>query len=150
MHQNQKINPEQGYQTILFVWFALLISQLMFLFIVFFIKPELFVFDLTKPLLGDNAAVVLAFAALSAASVVASIILRNKFLRQSVAEQNLAHVQTAMIFGCALAEVASLLGLMLAFAFDYQYFFLFSVVGIVATLLHFPRRSSVHAAAFRQ
>jgi F0F1-type ATP synthase membrane subunit c/vacuolar-type H+-ATPase subunit K len=150
MHQNQKINPEQGYQTILFVWFALLISQLMFLFIVFFIKPELLVFDLTKPLLGDNAAVVLAFAALSAASVVASIILRNKFLRQSVAEQNIAHVQTAMISGCALAEVASLLGLMLAFAFDYQYFFLFSVAGIVATLLHFQRRSSVHAAAFRQ
>ncbi|HVF47708.1 MAG TPA: hypothetical protein VNA17_09100 [Pyrinomonadaceae bacterium] len=147
---NQKINPEQGYQSILFVWFALLISQLMFLFVVFFIKPELFVFDLTRPLLGENAAVVLAFAALSAASVIASIVIRNRFLHQSVAEQNIAHVQTAMIAGCALAEVVSLLGLMLAFAFDYQYFFLFSIASIVATLLHFPRRSSVHAAAFKQ
>jgi F0F1-type ATP synthase membrane subunit c/vacuolar-type H+-ATPase subunit K len=147
---NQKINPEQGYQTILFVWFALLISQLMFLFVVFFIKPELFVFDMTRPLLGENTAVVLAFAALSAASVIAAIVIRNRFLAQSVAEQNIAHVQTAMIFGCALAEVVSLLGLMLAFAFDYQYFFLFSIAGIVATLLHFPRRSSVHAAAFKQ
>lgn len=147
--QNQKLNPEQGYQTILFVWFALLISQLMFIFVVFFIKPELFVFDLAKPLLGGNAAVVLAFAALSAASIVASIILRNRFLHQSVAEQNIAHVQTAMIFGCALAEVVSLLGLMLAFAFEYQYFFLFSITGILVTLLHFPRRSSVHATAFK-
>jgi F0F1-type ATP synthase membrane subunit c/vacuolar-type H+-ATPase subunit K len=149
MNQNQKINPEQGYQTILVVWFALLISQLMFLFLVFFIKPELFVFDIAKPLLGGNAAVVLAFAALSLASIIASIIIRNKFLQQSVAEQNIAHVQTAVIFGCALAEVVSLLGLVLAFAFDYQYFFLFSLAGILATLVHFPRRSSVHAAAFR-
>lgn len=148
MHDT-KINPEEAYQSFLIIWFALLISQLMFLFLLFFIKPELFAFDFTKPLLGGDAPVILALVGLSVAIIAVSFVMKKKYLTQSVTEQNIAHVQTAMIVGCALAESVSLLGLLLAFAYDYQYFFLFSALGIAATLLHFPRRGSVHAASYK-
>lgn len=147
--QNSKINPEGAYGTLLTVWGALLMSQFMFLVIVFFIKPELFKFDLTIPLLGDNAVIVIALAAVSLADLVISIVLRKKFVERSVTEQNIGLVQTGMIVGCALAEAISLFGLLLAFAFDYQYFFMFSILGIIGILLHFPKRGDIHAASYK-
>lgn len=145
--QKEEINPENAYQMFLIIWFALLISQLMFLFIVFFIKPEMLAFDFSKPFLGENATVILAFAAISISVLAVSLVMKSKYLAQSVAEQKIEHVQTAMIVGSALAESVSLFGLLLAFSFDYQYFFLFSALGIFGTLLHFPKRANVHAAS---
>lgn len=76
-----------------------------------------------------------------------SLVLKKKYLRQSVERQNVGLVQTAMIVGCAMSEVISMFGLFLAFAYDYQYFFLFSAAGIATTLRHFPRRSYMHEAS---
>lgn len=147
--QNEKINPEGAHVTLLTVWGALLMSQFLFLVIVFFAKPELFKFDFTKPLLGENAIIVIALAAVSLADLVISIVIRKKFVERSVTEQNIGLVQTGMIIGCALAEAISLLGLLLAFVFDYQYFFLFSILGIIGILLHFPKRGDIHAASYK-
>ncbi len=146
--QNQKINPEQAYQTFLIIWFALFVSQLLFLFLVFFIKPELFVFDFTKPLLDEHELVGFLIAT-SITVLLVSLAFKKKYLRQSVQRQNVGLVQTAMIVGCALSEAISLFGLLLAFAYDYQYFFLFSATGIAATVLHFPRRRYVLDASTR-
>jgi F0F1-type ATP synthase membrane subunit c/vacuolar-type H+-ATPase subunit K len=147
--QNEKINPEAAYGTILTIWAALLMSQFMFLVIVFFAKPELFKFDFTKPLLGENAVIIIALAAVSLADLVISIVIRKKFVERSVTQQNIGLVQTGMIVGCALAEAISLFGLLLAFVFDYQYFFLFSIFGIIGIVLHFPKRDDVHPASFK-
>lgn len=147
--QNEKINPEGAHVTLLTVWGALLMSQFLFLVIVFFAKPELFKFDFTKPLLGENAIIVIALAAVSLADLVISIVIRKKFVERAVTEQNIGLVQTGMIIGCALAEAISLLGLLLAFVFDYQYFFLFSILGIIGILLHFPKRGDIHAASYK-
>jgi len=144
-----KIDPESSYQTLLVTWLGLLISQLLFLFLVFFIKPELFALDFTKPLLGESAPGILVLGGLAVLVLAVSFLLKNKYLAQSVEEQKVVHVQTAMIVGCALAEAISLFGLLLAFAHDYQYFFLFSALGILTTLLHFPKRGSVHAATYK-
>ncbi len=146
---NEKINPSDAYQTFMVIWVALFVSQFLFAGLALFVKPELLRFDLTKPLLGENPVVVVVIAMISLANFGLSFGLRNKFLAQSVAEQNIALVQTAMIAGCALAESISLFGLVLAFAFDYQWFFLFSGLGILTTLLHLPRRSDIAAASFK-
>ncbi|MBL8180127.1 MAG: hypothetical protein JNL64_00780 [Blastocatellia bacterium] len=145
-------NPsaEQSYRTLLIIWAALLFSQFMFVVLIWFSKPELFKFDFSQPLLGDNAVIVGVFAMLSFSDIVISLILRKKTLERSVAEQSIPLVQTAMIIGCALSEAISLFGVMLAFAFNYQYFFVFSILGVIGILLHFPRRSDVHAASYRQ
>lgn len=147
--QNEKINPEQAYTTTVVIWAALVMSQMIFPVILYFVKPEMFRFDLTRPLLGENALAVGTIAAISLLSLVVSFTLRKRFVGQAIATSNIALVQTAMIVGSALCESISLFGLLVGIVFDYQYFFAFSIVGIVGTLLHFPRRGDVHAASFK-
>ena len=146
----QNSNAEQSYKTLLIIWAALLFSQFMFVVVIWFAKPELFKFDFSQPLLGDNAVIVGLFAMLSVSDIVISLILRKKTLERSVAEQSIPLVQTAMIIGCALCEAISLFGVLLAFLFGYQYFFLFSILGVIGILPHFPRREDVHAASYRK
>ena len=147
--QNQKTDTEPIYKTLMLIWFAMLMSQVMFVVMAFVVKPELLAFDMTKPVLGDNPAMVGLFAAAAFGDIIISLFFRKKFLEKSIAEQNVGAVQTALIIGCALAEAVSLFGLILAFAFNYQYFFLFSALGVIGVILHFPRRNDVEAASFR-
>lgn len=144
-----KANAEQSYKTLIIIWIGLLISQLMFVVLIWFTKPELFKFDFSQPILGDNALIVGLFAVLSVSDIVIGLIIRKKTLERSVAEQSIPLVQTAMIIGCALSEAISLFGVMLAFAFNYQYFFLFSILSVIGILLHFPRRNDVHSASYK-
>jgi hypothetical protein len=48
-----------------------------------------------------------------------------------------------------LCEAISLLGVALAFAFSYQYFFLWFALGILGTILHFPKRDNLVAASYK-
>lgn len=143
-------NAESSYKTLLIIWGALLFSQFVLVAMIWFVKPELFKFDFSQPILGDNAVIVGLFAMLSFSDIAISFILRKKTLERSVAEQSIPLVQTAMIIGIALCEAISLFGVMLAFAFNYQYFFIFSMLGAIGVLLHFPRREDIHAASNRK
>lgn len=148
--ENQKINVEQMYRGLMMMWFSLFISQLLFLMVVYFIKPNLFRFEFDQPFLGENTVIVLVFIVVAFANIAISFFLKKKYAAQAVAEQNVSYVQTAMIAGCALCEAVSIFGLMLAFAADYQYFFLWSFLGIAATLFHFPRRDDLIAATYKK
>jgi hypothetical protein len=151
MNQNpQKFSVEQVYKTLVVIWFALLVSQALLLMVVYFAKPQAFKFDFSKPLLGDNSVLIIAFAVVAISNLVLSFVLRRKFLNQSVEHQNMLLVQTAMIVGCALCEAISLFGIMLAFAFSYQYFFLWFALGILGTILHFPKRDNLAAASYKR
>lgn len=146
--QNEKPEISGQYQTMFIVWSALLMSNFLFLGLVFFVKPELFVFD-SGLLPFDDAVVIGIFALLAVSAVAASIFLRKQNVEKGIAEQKVEHLQTGMILGCALCEVSSMLGLMLAFAFDYQYFFLWIAFGILGIFLHLPKRSDIIAANYR-
>lgn len=147
--KNDNINIEGVFHTMMIIWVSLVMSQLIFPVIVFASKPELFRFDLRPPLLGDSPVEVgfLGFVAL--VSLVCSFTLRKRFNNQAVATQNVGLAQSAMIFGCAMCEVVSLFGIFVAFVFDFRFFFAFSSLGIVGTLLHFPRRNDLHAANYK-
>ncbi len=147
---NQKVNPEQAYRTLAIIWVALLSSQFMFLVIIFFSKPEILRFDFNKPLLGENAVMIIAFAALAIANFALSFIMKKRAFEQAIAEQKIAYIQTGLILACAFCEAISLLGIVLAFAFSYQYFFAWSALGILGILLHFPRRDDVIAASYKK
>ncbi|MGI8786139.1 MAG: hypothetical protein ACR2HG_00070 [Pyrinomonadaceae bacterium] len=147
--QNQNKNVEQQYQTLIVLWFALLVSQLMFLVVLFFAKREIYNFDFSKSPLGENSMIIIIFAVLGLSMFLTSFVLRKKFLDQAVAEQKPPLVQTAMIIGCALCEAVSLIGLVLAFAFNYQYFFLWFALGILGIILHFPRRDNLIVASYK-
>ena len=92
------------------------------LVVIFFAKPEVFRFDFSKPLLGENQMMTVIFALLAISNLVMSFVLSRKYLNQAISEQKPALVQTAMIIGCALCEATTLFGLVLAFALSYQYF----------------------------
>jgi len=146
--QSQNSKVERQYQTLAVIWFALLASQLMFLVLLFFAKREIYSFHFSKSLLGENAPLIGAFAVLGLLTVSLSFILRKKFLDYAINNQKPALVQTALIVGCALCEAATLFGLVLAFAFNYQYFFLWFALGIVGIILHFPKRENLIAATY--
>lgn len=137
------------YETLVIIWAALLMSQLLFLLVVFVAKPELFRFDFTQPLLGDQPLVVLLFAVMAIVLLVLSFVLRNQHMRRAVADQDASCIQTALVLSCALSEGCSILGLILAFAFDYQYFFLWIALGLIGILFHFPRREKLLAASYK-
>ena len=148
--ENQKANIEQMYRGLVMIWFSLVVSQMLFLLVVYFTKPALFSFEFSQPFLGTNIIIVLVFILAALANIAVSFYLKNKYTAQAIAEQNPGLIQTAMITGCALCEAVSIFGLMLAFVADYQYFFLWSIAGIAATLFHFPRRDNLFAATYKK
>jgi hypothetical protein len=148
--QKPKVDPGEAHRTLLIVWFALLMSQRLFLVLLWFIKPELMRFDLSEPLIDEtNFVFVVAVALLSISTLVVSLVWSQRLLNEAIGEQNIYLLQTAMIVGCALSESITLLGLLLAFAIDYQYFFLWFMLGIGSTFLHFPTRKKIDAASYR-
>jgi hypothetical protein len=57
-------------------------------------------------------------------------------------------MQTGLMLGCALSEIPSILGLILALAFDYPYYYLWIALGAFGVLLNFPRKGNLDAANY--
>jgi hypothetical protein len=148
--QNEKIDLNKAYQTLLIIWTALLFSQFLFLIMIYFVKPGVYSFDFSQPIGGKDPIFVIALAAAAVFNFFLSFKMRRKLLREAVEKQSVHSVQTAMIMGCALGEGISLFGLLLVFVQDYQYFFLFFALGILTTLFSFPRRDDVMTAGFKK
>jgi len=138
------------YQTLVVIWLALLASQVMFLVVIYFVKPELFTIDLSRrPPLGEQPLVTLAFIASAIVFFVLSFVLARQHMRRAVEDQDAGCIQTGLVLGCALSEVPSLLGVMLAFVWEYQFFFAWIILGALGVLFHFPRKSSLDAATYQ-
>lgn len=145
MH-NQKFDIEDNYRSLLLIWAALLAAQFLFLVVLYFTLPALFQFDFSKPFFDKNAIIIVIFIIAAIANLTMSFALRRKYIAQAVSEKSPALVQTAVIIGCALCESVTLFGLMLAFIAEYQYFFVWFILGIIGIILHFPRRTDLQAA----
>ena len=148
--KNHVANMKVKYETLVIIWGALLASQALFLLLIYILKPELFVFDLSQPFLGKHPIVIVLFAIAAIVVFVLSFILRNQHIRRSVIDQDASCLQTGLVLGCALSEISSVLGIVLALVFDYPYFFLWIALGIVGVLCHFPRRNNLLAAGYPQ
>jgi F0F1-type ATP synthase membrane subunit c/vacuolar-type H+-ATPase subunit K len=145
-----KPNLVAQYQTLVVLWAALLMAQLLFLVVLFFTKKELFEFRFDQPIEAQSGAMILGFAVVAITCVGFSFAFKKRFLERAIAEQKTEQVQSGLIIAIALCEAASLIGLCLAFAFDYQYFFAWFILGIAGTLLHFPRQSDLLAAGYKR
>jgi hypothetical protein len=135
------------YNSLVVIWAALLMSQAIFLVVIYLVKPGIFHLDAAAPPLGTQPLVTIVFAAAAVAFFVLSFILRRQHLKRAVIDKDQGCVQTGLVLGCALSEIASLFGVILAIGFGYQYFFLWIALGTLGILLHFPRRSTLDAAA---
>jgi len=148
MPKGKPINVE--YQTLLVTWVALLMSQVFFFILVRFIKPELVTTSTSFPFLSNKPLIIFVFAGSALIFFFLSQVLSRQHIRRAIQDQDAACVQTGLIIGCALSEVPSLIGVLLAFAFDYPYFYLWIALGIFGVLLNFPRKGSLDAATYKR
>ena len=146
----QNSNVGRNYQTLVVIWFAMLLSQITLLGVVYFARPEVYKFDFTKPVLGENAVLIIAFAFIALINLALSFVMKKRSFQQAVEKQQISYVQTGLILAYAFCEAISLLGIVLAFAFSYQYFFAWFALGILGIILHFPRRDDVVAASYKK
>ena len=138
------------YKSLVIIWFALLVSQGLFIAIVMIVKPEIIGAAGSGDPLGDKPLIVLAFGAAAVAFFALSIILSRQHMRRAIVDHDQACVQTGLVLGCALSEVCSLLGLILAFVWSYPYFFLWMILGTLGIFINFPRKGTLEAAATQQ
>ncbi len=138
---------KQQYRTLKLIWFVLLFSQTMFLLVVLLAKPDIFQVDFSKPVSGGEFSMfVVIFAFLAITNLTISFVLEKRCVSQAIEKQDGQYVRLGLILGCAFCESISLLGMVLAFAFGYQYFFLWFALGFLGIILHFPKRANLVAA----
>jgi len=145
-----KQNVEQLYKTNLILWSAFLLSQSVFFMVLYATKPELFKFDFTQPIAGDNLIVIAIFGFIAITNLFIGLFLRMQAVQRAIDEQKPMILQSGLILGLAFCESLSILGLVLAFAFNYQYFFLWFILAIIGMFLHYPRRQNYHDAGFKK
>src|SRR5687768_8626789 len=145
-----KPNLVAQYQTLVIIWAALLFSQVLFVVLLVFTKSNLFRFDFSASPLEPSASMILGLGGAALVCFVLSFGFKRRLLERAIEEQSIAQVQSGLIIALALCEAVSLFGLVLAFAFDYPYFFLWFVLGILGMLLHFPRQTDLLAAGYKQ
>lgn len=148
--QNENQTSEQIYKQMALIWASLFMSQFVLLAIVYFSKPDLFKSDFSKPLLGDNVLITSIFAIISVYILLSSFVLSKRSISKAIEKQDVGLLQTAMIFALALTESVSMFGIILAFVFNYQYFFIWFAVGILGMIFHFPKRENIHLATFKK
>lgn len=143
-------NPAGIYQTLMVLWGALTISQLLFIVMIYFTKPELFSLELKGPTEHEAFPILLVLGFVALCSVAASFVVRRRSSNQAATQQSPVVLQTGLILAMALCEAATLFGLITAFAFNYQYFFLWIALGVFASLLHIPRFNEVLGATYKR
>ena len=145
-----KPNLVAQYQSLVVIWAAILTSQIMFLVVLFVTKKELFEFRFDQPFTGQSGSMILGFAVVALTCVGFSFAFKRRFFERAVEQQEPNLIQTGTITALALCEASSLIGLCLAFAFDYQYFFAWFILGIAGILFHFPRQNDLLAAGYKR
>jgi len=136
------------YQNLVVIWFALLMSQVIFFVVASFIKPGLASFDASTPFLTVKPAIILAFSVSAIVFFGLGLILNRQHNTRAIRDRDATCMQTGLTIGCALSEIPSVLGLILALAFDYPYYYLWIALGAFGVLLHFPRKGNLDAANY--
>lgn len=144
-----KPNLIAQYNTLVILWAAMLMSQVLLLFVAFMTKRELFDFRFDQPITGQSGPMILGFAVVALTCVFFSFAFKKRFFERAVEQQEPQLVQTGLVIALAFSEASTIFGLCLAFAFDYQYFFAWFALGILVMLLHFPRQNDLLAAGYK-
>ena len=133
------------YQTMIVLWFALLMSVATYFLVSVFVPPRI-----TSDSNPSGSLVMFGLTALGTFLVVISFAVKNKLLKRSVEQQEIGLVQQAMIIACALCEAAALLGLVEYFIVGSREHYLLLAIGAGGIALHFPRRSQLEAASYQK
>lgn len=131
------------YQTILVLWAAFLMNVAGFFVVTIVAAPQIAEPPPFRSVLTFTMAGVGTFL------TVISFVIKGKFFRRAVDEQNVPLLQTGLVIACAMCEVAALLGLVEAFVIGGRDHYLLFLIAVVGILFHFPRRSQLEAASYK-
>lgn len=136
---------DKQYQTLIVLWFALLMNIGVFFVVSVFIAPA------TANESGEHPSsfLTITLTALGTFLVLGSFAVKQKLLRRSVETQNTTLVQKALVVACAMCEFSALLGLLERFIVGNRAYYLLFLLGAVGTALHFPRRSQLESASYK-
>lgn len=128
---------EARHRTILVLWFALLMSITI-------------LFAMTRFIPGNstdsNATLSYALIGLAFTSVVASVLIKQRFVQRAIEKRDAAMLQTGYIVSFALCESAAILGLVDHMVTGSSYYFLSFLLGLLGMLFHFPKKDHVRNA----
>ena len=133
------------HQTLVILWFALMMNVGVFLLVALFAAPEQ-----TEATAPKSSLLVFALTALGTVLVLFSFAVKRKLLERSVDNQDVKLVQTGLVIACAMCELAALLGLIERFVIGGRDFYLLFIMAAVGTAFHFPRREQLLAATYKQ
>jgi hypothetical protein len=138
-------NLDQRYQTLVTLWFALLMSIGMYFLFSVFVAPR----SSNEAGNSPTSLLIVALTALGTLLVIVSFPVKRKFLERSVEKQDVSLVQKGLVIACAICEVSALLGLLERFVIDNREYYLLFLIAAAGTALHFPRRSQLEAASYK-
>lgn len=143
-NQNQP-NLDTRYRTMLTLWAAQIMSIGLLLFVALYAGPP----AEAQVQVADNRVLGFVFAGIGSFSAIISFAVKSKLLQRSVEIQDPSLVQKALVLACALCEVPALLGVIERFVLPGREFLLLFAISAIAMALHFPRRNSLLAAAYK-
>jgi hypothetical protein len=106
------------------IWFVLLMSQFALLGVAYTIAGDGLQKNVEQGFLGAYPPVVFGAIMLAVSNLLISFFMRRRCNEQAVAEQNTKYVQTGLVIACAFCESISIIGMVLAVAFAYPYFYI--------------------------
>jgi NADH:ubiquinone oxidoreductase subunit 2 (subunit N) len=133
------------YQRLLVLWFALLMSIVMYFIFSLVAGPQIGHADRSP----RNSLLIVGLTALGTFLVILSFPVKRKFLDRSVENQDVGLVQKGLVFACAICEVSALLGLIERFIMGNREYYVLFVIAAAGTAAHFPRRSQLEAASHK-
>jgi F0F1-type ATP synthase membrane subunit c/vacuolar-type H+-ATPase subunit K len=145
-----KPDIDHTYRTMAIVWFVLLMSQFALYGLAWTLRGNAAPPNPDQGFFGDYPPVIIGAMILAVSNLAASFFMRRRCNEQAVAEQNIKYVQTGLVIACAFCESISIIGMVLAVAFAYPYFYLWFAAGILGIFLHFPRRQPLLDASFQK
>ena len=140
-----EIDLDKRYQTLIVLWFGLLMSVGLYFLVTQFAAPAINHERTGSP----SSLLIVALTALGTFLVILSFAVKRKLLERSVAAQDVGLVQKAIVVACAMCEVCALLGLIERFTIgnrEYYWLFLLAAAGIA---FHFPRRNDLESASYK-
>lgn len=136
----RKPEVEARYRTMITLWFALVISVVLYLIIVSVMRLGASA-DPSNPRLG------LLLLLFSLVPMTLSFLAKQVMLAKAIERQEIAGVQTAYVVAWALCEMPALLGMVIHFAAGSTHFYFAFLIAGLGMLLHFPLKKHLLAAS---
>ncbi len=133
------------YRTMLTLWFAMLMSVVMYAVFVLLANVRFF-----APPVAANEKLSLLLVLAGASSVALSFLIKELMLSKAINSQQVASVQPAYIVSWALCEVSALLGVLIHFVAGSRYYFFAFIIAGLGIILHFPQKKHLLAASGQQ